>query len=47
MNASARRRRSNRCRPFLVTLPPAWVSVATGAVPIVRSIHLALSAVTR
>ncbi|MFE6385857.1 hypothetical protein [Nocardiopsis dassonvillei] len=31
------RSRSNRVRPFLTVLPTAWVSVATGALPIVRA----------
>lgn len=29
------RHRSRRIRPFLTVLPTAWVSVATGALPIV------------
>lgn len=32
---SRSRSRSNRVRPFLTVLPAAWVSVATGALPIV------------
>lgn len=36
------RHRSRRARPFLTVLPMAWVSVATGALPIVRAAHQVL-----
>jgi hypothetical protein len=39
---SHRRHRSRRARPFLTVLPMAWVSVATGALPIVRAAHQVL-----
>ncbi|WP_174546142.1 hypothetical protein [Nocardiopsis dassonvillei] len=48
MNSLAfRSRRSRRTRPFLTVLPTAWVSVATGALPIVRAAHQVLREVKR